>query len=204
MAPKRKINNNEEVLTKKRGRASSSKKDEVVPTKKRGRPASNKNSSNRNLSLPTIDAMQTRSSTNGGLAANPAIKSVETGRVTGKTKAALTDSNVPQKSKKSKKSKGAEPKTKINHVGKGSKNTNATEVSSERRGSQVSINIAADPDNSANADEEENEESDGPSYWLMKAEPESRIEKGKDVKFSIDDLEAASGPEAWDGKLLSN
>ena len=41
---------------------------------------------------------------------------------------------------------------------------------------------------------------DGPSYWLMKAEPESRIEKGKDVKFSIDDLKNAVEPEAWDGK----
>ncbi|MCJ1419013.1 hypothetical protein MMC32_005364 [Xylographa parallela] len=39
----------------------------------------------------------------------------------------------------------------------------------------------------------------GPSYWLMKAEPESRIEKGKDVKFSIDDLAARTEPEAWDG-----
>ena len=34
---------------------------------------------------------------------------------------------------------------------------------------------------------------------LMKAEPESRIERGKDVKFSIDDLEAAKEPEGWDG-----
>ena len=33
----------------------------------------------------------------------------------------------------------------------------------------------------------------------MKAEPESRLEKGKDVKFSVDDLEAATEPEAWDG-----
>jgi predicted RNA-binding protein with PUA-like domain len=33
----------------------------------------------------------------------------------------------------------------------------------------------------------------------MKAEPESRIEKGKDVKFSIDDLRAAKEPEPWDG-----
>ncbi|KAJ5949101.1 Thymocyte nuclear protein 1 [Penicillium verhagenii] len=40
---------------------------------------------------------------------------------------------------------------------------------------------------------------DGRSYWLMKAEPDSRIEKGKDVKFSIDDLAAAEKPEAWDG-----
>ena len=34
---------------------------------------------------------------------------------------------------------------------------------------------------------------------LMKAEPESRIERGKDVKFSIDDLKAAEEPEGWDG-----
>lgn len=39
----------------------------------------------------------------------------------------------------------------------------------------------------------------GRSFWLMKAEPESRLEKGKDVKFSIDDLAAAEAPEPWDG-----
>lgn len=42
----------------------------------------------------------------------------------------------------------------------------------------------------------------GRSYWLMKAEPESRMEKGVDVKFSIDDLAAADEPEPWDGKFL--
>lgn len=42
---------------------------------------------------------------------------------------------------------------------------------------------------------------DGRSYWLMKAEPESRIVKGVDVKFSIEDLRAAKAPEPWDGKL---
>ncbi|KAF7929899.1 uncharacterized protein EAE97_009496 [Botrytis byssoidea] len=36
-------------------------------------------------------------------------------------------------------------------------------------------------------------------YWLMKAEPESRIEKGHDIKFSIDDLAAKTEPEPWDG-----
>ena len=40
--------------------------------------------------------------------------------------------------------------------------------------------------------------SEGRSYWLMKAEPESRLEKGKDVKFSIDDLVAVE-KEPWDG-----
>jgi predicted RNA-binding protein with PUA-like domain len=36
-------------------------------------------------------------------------------------------------------------------------------------------------------------------YWLMKAEPDSRMEKGVDVKFSIDDLAARTEPEGWDG-----
>lgn len=35
---------------------------------------------------------------------------------------------------------------------------------------------------------------------MMKAEPESRLEKGVDVKFSIDDLRDRTEPEAWDGK----
>jgi predicted RNA-binding protein with PUA-like domain len=40
---------------------------------------------------------------------------------------------------------------------------------------------------------------DGPQYWLFKAEPESRIVLGKDVKFSIDDLMNADSPEPWSG-----
>lgn len=51
----------------------------------------------------------------------------------------------------------------------------------------------------AEAEEEAETNNEGPAYFLMKAEPESRIEKGKDVKFSIDDLKAASEPEGWDG-----
>jgi hypothetical protein len=38
------------------------------------------------------------------------------------------------------------------------------------------------------------------NYWLLKAEPESRLENGVDVKFSIDDLAAKTEPEPWDGK----
>jgi len=41
----------------------------------------------------------------------------------------------------------------------------------------------------------------GRQYWLMKAEPESRFEKGKDIKFSIDDLAAKTVPEPWDGNF---
>ena len=36
------------------------------------------------------------------------------------------------------------------------------------------------------------------SYWLFKAEPESRIVKGKDVKFSINDLKSIHN-SPWDG-----
>ncbi|KAF3480885.1 thymocyte nuclear protein 1 [Arthroderma uncinatum] len=43
------------------------------------------------------------------------------------------------------------------------------------------------------------ETKNGRSYWLMKAEPETRLEKGVDVRFSIDDLRAATEPEGWDG-----
>ncbi|KAI0082550.1 DUF55-domain-containing protein [Panus rudis PR-1116 ss-1] len=35
-------------------------------------------------------------------------------------------------------------------------------------------------------------------HWLMKAEPDSRIVKGKDVKFSVDDFEAI-GTTPWEG-----
>ncbi|KAF8843116.1 DUF55-domain-containing protein [Paxillus ammoniavirescens] len=35
-------------------------------------------------------------------------------------------------------------------------------------------------------------------YWLMKAEPDSRVVKGKDVKFSVDDFESA-GSTPWEG-----
>ena len=44
---------------------------------------------------------------------------------------------------------------------------------------------------------------DGQWYWLMKAEPETRIENGVDVKFSIDDLKAKTEPEGWDGMLFN-
>ncbi|KAJ7158287.1 DUF55-domain-containing protein [Mycena crocata] len=36
------------------------------------------------------------------------------------------------------------------------------------------------------------------NYWLLKAEPDPRIVKGKDVKFSVDDFEAAKS-SPWEG-----
>lgn len=62
-------------------------------------------------------------------------------------------------------------------------------------------------DGSDNNDDEEEEdededEADGRSYWLMKAEPESHVEKGVDLKFSIDDLRASTKPQPWDGECI--
>lgn len=63
----------------------------------------------------------------------------------------------------------------------------------------VDVPLRGKPAVNAEAEEEAEANREGPAYWLMKAEPESRIEKGKDVKFSIDDLKEANKPEGWDG-----
>ncbi|GKT90128.1 AT-rich DNA-binding protein [Colletotrichum tofieldiae] len=39
----------------------------------------------------------------------------------------------------------------------------------------------------------------GPRYWLMKSEPDVRIDDGYEIKFSIDDLAAKKTPEGWEG-----
>ena len=49
------------------------------------------------------------------------------------------------------------------------------------------------------AEVEDDSEEDDTKYWLMKAEPESRLEKGVDVAFSIDMLRDQKDPEPWDG-----
>ena len=68
-----------------------------------------------------------------------------------------------------------------------------------RQKTSISVEVPTTPKSEANLEPEVEEDMDSSSYWLMKAEPESRIEKGKDVKFSIDDLRAATSPEGWDG-----
>lgn len=75
------------------------------------------------------------------------------------------------------------------------------EQPTKRRGrkAQVSVNVSSRIGAAEEAEDADEEDVDQPNYWLMKAEPESRIEKGKDVKFSIDDLKNAFEPEGWDG-----
>ncbi|KAM0326330.1 hypothetical protein ACHAQA_006930 [Verticillium albo-atrum] len=40
---------------------------------------------------------------------------------------------------------------------------------------------------------------DAAMFWLMKSEPDVRVEDGYEIKFSIDDLGARKAPEGWDG-----
>ena len=84
--------------------------------------------------------------------------------------------------------------------------TNEEEATAPEERSTVLVDVPfrKKPAENAEAEEEAEVNGDGPAYWLMKAEPESRIEKGKDVKFSIDDLEAATEPEGWDGMYRLN
>lgn len=70
----------------------------------------------------------------------------------------------------------------------------------ESRPALAANDTKTEPKNNKTIDETQDEEDGSKSYWLMKAEPESRMEKGVDVKFSIDDLREASEPEAWDGE----
>ena len=127
------------------------------------------------------DAKITRSSKTGGVS-RPTAKTTKSNKITKAT--------TPVKPKKATKAA-----TKTHASGKKSLK--------DKRDSSVSVEIpefyTKTPDRADEAEADEDPE--GPACWLMKAEPESRVEKGKDVKFSIDDLKNAIEPEAWDGKL---
>jgi hypothetical protein len=83
--------------------------------------------------------------------------------------------------------------------GRKPKTPSAVEI---RDAEEENVDSAAEAiDEEINVEEEGNVDQDV-QYWLMKAEPESRIEKGHDVKFSIDDLASKNEPEGWDGKFL--
>lgn len=135
-----------------------------------------------------------------------AIKSAPNGETTAKkAKSAKT-------SKSAKAAKSAKPTVSAKSV-KSAKSTKPSKTAGKaskaskaetngRRTSVVSVEIEKKEGTEAQHDQDGEEEEGDLAYWLMKAEPESRIEKGKDVKFSIDDLKAATEPEGWDGKLV--
>lgn len=94
------------------------------------------------------------------------------------------------------------PKAKFTQGQKRARKASSTSVASTQANSEQQATFSIDvpiKTVNGNIEDHEDERTDGPSYWLMKAEPDSRIEKGKDVKFSIDDLKTATAPEPWDG-----
>lgn len=188
MAPKKRKTVQAEVDTAsdpKRGRgrppkASSGPTAASSPPKRRANTVQQIASSSRpkRASPATKETSQiTRSSKNGGVS-KPVAKSTKTGKATTTVKPKKVTKSVT-------KSRGLAKKS-----------------VKDRRDSNISVEIpqvyttTADPVDESEGDEDP----EGPAYWLMKAEPDSRIEKGKDVKFSIDDLKNAIEPEAWDGK----
>lgn len=66
-------------------------------------------------------------------------------------------------------------------------------IDSREKGGPLKKRIKAEHKKEADIDN-----ANQPQYFLMKAEPESRIENGIDVKFSIDDLQKVES-EPWDG-----
>ena len=129
----------------------------------------------------------TRSSTNEKYASDPPTKKATKALVNG-----AANKSAPK----------AASKVKATASRKGGKSTKTRIQGEETTAPEGKSTVVVDVpfrDKPAEADDEAEVSGEGPAYWLMKAEPESRIEKGKDVKFSIDDLEAAKEPEGWDG-----
>ena len=86
-------------------------------------------------------------------------------------------------------------------VGRPRKDSNlSVSIPKKQKGAKSEEQTEQDVEADASQEQDENDQF---SYWLMKAEPESRIEKGVDVKFSIDDLKNKEAPEAWDGEIYS-
>lgn len=77
--------------------------------------------------------------------------------------------------------------------------TQADKVKSKPKATKAESHEELDGLTANESDWDEGHEDEGKQYWLMKAEPESRLENGVDVKFSIDDLMRAEEPEGWDG-----
>ena len=78
------------------------------------------------------------------------------------------------------------------------KNKPATE-STTKASTKSTKPIKPEPEPESSDEEPFEEEDSDSQYWLMKAEPDSRIEKGIDVAYPIDKLAAATEPEPWDG-----
>ncbi|KAI1407983.1 DUF55-domain-containing protein [Hypoxylon sp. FL1857] len=102
----------------------------------------------------------------------------------GKAKSAESNTRQASKSEGQRASKGVDSKPSLE---------------SSKPKTKTKAKTAAQPSTASKPDTVETAASSEKSYWLMKAEPESRFENGVDVKFSIDDLASRTEPEPWDG-----
>ena len=162
------------------------------PAKKRGRPAKADVAPTKAVSKPRE---------------RPAKAAVETAKSAPKkrgrpVKAAVDDAADEEDDSE------PEPKAKKPVRGRPTKASTAKKSGKGKAVADVDEDEEVDTSNEINPTEATTEiapsEASGRQYWLMKAEPESRLERtasGKtvDVKFSIDDLAAKSSPEPWDG-----
>ena len=165
----------------------------TMPPRKRGAAESDaepvpKRRSSRQIASATSKPQTTTSPSSP--AAKPEAPSKQS---TKKAVAAPKAPSPPPKKVSTKEKKSATPKTK-SAAPKAKKEDGAAEPERERD------ETSPDPDPEQiprhNPDVPRHEE---PTYWLLKAEPESRFENGIDVRFSIDDLKARKKPEGWDG-----
>ncbi|KAM0349150.1 hypothetical protein ACHAO7_010852 [Fusarium culmorum] len=118
--------------------------------------------------------------------------------------APVTKTNIPKKPAKAAAQKQEkEPKSSPKQQKPAAKEAAKPKKPAKKQESDASIDTRAgseDPDiDSIPTTNPDAPRHDGQWYWLMKAEPETRIENGVDVKFSIDDLRAKTEPEGWDG-----
>ena len=126
-------------------------------------------------------------------AGNEVVNTVKKAR--GRSTKAVGRGRTKKDEKDVKSVKTSDAKRKAPKVSVGRAKVRGAEVAEEEIIDNLSNGISTEVDE----DEEILSDDSGRQYWLMKAEPESRIENGIDMKFSIDDLKERYGPEAWDG-----
>ncbi|KAK6855952.1 hypothetical protein PG995_008103 [Apiospora arundinis] len=77
--------------------------------------------------------------------------------------------------------------------------SNDTQADDKPKSTKATKVIAKESPPGTKSDVGPTDPSNEKSYWLLKAEPETRLENGVDVRFSIDDLASRTEPEPWDG-----
>jgi len=178
----------QDLPPKKRGRPSKAGATLVEAPKKRGRPANTDanpavkktikpHTAKVQKEQPNKAALRTKAATQPKSISKTAAKPVaKRGRPAGSTNKSATEKAPTTKSTTTTAKRG--PKSKISKDG--------TETEAE--------------DFVEGLTQDDEQDVDDLQYWLMKAEPNTRIEKGVDVAYPIDKLAEATEPEPWDGK----